>query len=177
MSSLCDYKTSLVCIQIIHVYFLPPHDCERSWWGWWLGITSGWRQLVYFIDQNSPSSYSYKPYFFIVDFCLFHLMDQRSLILNIVLRCYRRLSVGCIQIGHTDFVPPQVCVYSWWEWRLCDCTCHNQFIDCIKVDHPKLFLLIFIYIIFSSIIRRRLHIYWFINIIGGSSFCESLKLF
>ena len=53
----------------------------------------------------------------IVDLCVSYLLDHYSLILKLVLRCDCKLSVGCIQTGHTYLLPPQVCGRSWRGWR------------------------------------------------------------
>ena len=59
-------------------------------------------------------SYLYKPYL-IVDLCVSYLLDPRSLNLNLVLGCIRKLSVGRIQNGHTNLTLQQVCGRS-WRW-------------------------------------------------------------
>ena len=40
----------------------------------------------------------------IVDFCVSYLPDQSSLILELVLGCDCKLSVGCIQTVHLDII-------------------------------------------------------------------------
>ena len=41
----------------------------------------------------------------IVDLCVSYLLDQRILILKLVLRHDSKLTVGRIQTGHMDFLP------------------------------------------------------------------------
>ena len=52
--------------------------------------------------------------FLVIDFCASYLLDQLSLILKLVLRCVRKLSIGRIQTGYKYLLPPQVCV-RWWQ--------------------------------------------------------------
>ena len=65
------------------------------------------------------------------------LLDQSSLILKLVFGCARKLFVGRIQIGHTYFLPPQVCGRSWWGCQLCDFTYCHQLIYWLKVNLAK----------------------------------------
>ena len=69
--------------------------------------------------------------------------------------------VGRIKIGHTYLLSPQVFGRSWQEWWLCDLTCHNQLIDWIQVNHPKLSLLVVIFVgfIIERIWRLPRHFY------------------
>ena len=53
----------------------------------------------------------------IVDLCILHLLDQRSLILKLVLWCDWNFSVVHIQTGYTNLLPLQVCGRLWqWYW-------------------------------------------------------------
>ena len=52
-----------------------------------------------------------------VDLCVSYLLDQRSLILKLVLGCDWKLSVGHIQTGHAYFLPVQVCGRLCQGWR------------------------------------------------------------
>ena len=54
---------------------------------------------------------------FIVDLCISYLLDQSSLIIKLVLGCVQKLSLGRIQTGHMDLIPPQVCGRYWWGFR------------------------------------------------------------
>ena len=64
-------------------------------------------------------------FFFVAELCLLHLLYQRSLILRLVLKCVRKISVFYIQIRHTALLLLQVCGSPWRGCRLCDCTCHR----------------------------------------------------
>ena len=50
----------------------------------------------------------------VVELCVSYLLDQCSLILELVLGCVRTFSVGCIQTRHTEMLPAQVFVRLWW---------------------------------------------------------------
>ena len=60
----------------------------------------------------------------IVDLCIFHIMDQRSLILKLVLGCDWKLYVGRIKMGHPHLLPPQACGKSWQGWQFFVYNCH-----------------------------------------------------
>ena len=62
-------------------------------------------------------------YFHLFDLCILHLLYHRSLILKLVLGCDWKLSVGRIQNGHTNFLPPNDCGRSWRGWQLSVTTC------------------------------------------------------
>ena len=57
--------------------------------------------------------------------------------LKLVLRCVRKLSVGHIQNGHTDFLPQHVCGRLWWGLWLGVKTCLNQLIDLLDIKYPS----------------------------------------
>ena len=59
------------------------------------------------------------------------------MILKLVLRCDWKLSVGRIQTGHTNLLPPQVCGRSWRECRLGVHTCLLQLIALLDIKHPS----------------------------------------
>ena len=61
--------------------------------------------------------------------------DQRLLILKLVLRFVRKLSVGCIQTGHTSLFPPQVCGRFWWGCRLGVHNCAHKLIAFIDLKY------------------------------------------
>ena len=67
-----------------------------------------------FLDLTSTSSYPFKPCF--VDFWLVCIIFIRLEFIDPEKfpRCYYKLSVGCIQIRHTDLLPPQACAMSLW---------------------------------------------------------------
>ena len=83
------------------------------------------RPINIFMHIKSPSSLSYKPYFF---YCLpmFFLLDLRSLILKLFIGCDFKFSVGRIQIAHMDFLPSQSCGRLWRWCQFFYCTCHHQ---------------------------------------------------
>ena len=54
-----------------------------------------------------------------------NILDQRSLNLKLVFGCVRNFYVGCIQTGHMDFLPLQVCGRSQQRCRLGIFTCHE----------------------------------------------------
>ena len=74
----------------------------------------------------------------IVDFFVSYLLDQRSLIMKIVLGCDWKLSVGHIQTIHTYLIPPRACPRSWWGFWFCDCTFWNQYIDWLQGSSSSL---------------------------------------
>ena len=61
----------------------------------------------------------------IVDLCVLYLLGNRTLILKLVLGCDRKFSVGSIQTGHTDLLPPQACGRLWRGCQFFYCTCCN----------------------------------------------------
>ena len=79
-----------------------------------------------------------------------HLLDQHSLILRLSLRCYCKLSVGCIQNGHTYLLNLKARGRSYQGCPFCDCICHNQSIDWLQNKYLKVFLFILVTVCFSS---------------------------
>ena len=74
--------------------------------------------------------------------------------------CVRKLSVGRIQITHTDYIPLQVCVILWWVWQLGDQTCSHQLIAfpkykiCIKLLVQAFFFFFLVCNIFTGSSHR-----------------------
>ena len=101
-------------------------------------------------DQNILQVLHTSIFLLIFDWCILHLLDQRSLILKLIIRCDYKLSVVHTQIGHTDLLPQQACGRSWRGWQFCIFTCHYQLIDWIQGDHLKVFLLISVKFCLSS---------------------------
>ena len=126
-----------------------------------VGCTLLLTSIYFFLDIKYPSSSSPKTSF--VDFFLFifHLTDQRSLILKLVLGCDCKLSLVHIKIGHTDLLPPQACEKLWQGCQLCDFTLHHQLIVWVQVNHPKVYCLLILRVFNSGRINteRRLLIY------------------
>ena len=56
------------------------------------------------------------------------------MILKLVLRFVQNFSSGCIQTGHTNFFPTQVCGRFWWGWRLSVHTCLHEMIALINLN-------------------------------------------
>ena len=105
----CDIKFSVDHIQIRDMDFLPLPTWVKSWWGCRLGVTSCWSQLIVFIDINIIQVHCPRLPLLVFDLCILHLLDYHLLILKIFLWCDCKLSVGRIQIGHTDLLTPQFC--------------------------------------------------------------------
>ena len=59
------------------------------------------------------------------------------MILKLVLRCVRKLSVGCIQTGYTELLPLQVCKRLWQGLRLGFQTCSLQLIYLLDLKYPS----------------------------------------
>ena len=59
----CVRKLSVVCIQTIHIDFLPPQVYGRLWRGFQLGVQTCSLQLIDFHDIKYPSSSSFNTYF------------------------------------------------------------------------------------------------------------------
>ena len=106
----CDCNFSVRRIQTGHTDLIPLQVCGRSWQECRLGVYTCLLQFISLLDIKSPSRYFSRLLLFIVDLCVSCLLDQRSLILKIVLECDLKLSVGNIQTEHTVFLPHEVCV-------------------------------------------------------------------
>ena len=90
------------------------------------------RSYYYFFKYYSSSIvlWGFICHIFIVDcwtVCL-HWFNQRSFIINLVLGCVGKLSMCCIQTGHPDSLPPQVCGRLGQGCRLGVQTCLLQYI-------------------------------------------------
>ena len=70
--------------------------------------------------------------------CSSHLLDHRFLILILVLRCVRNVSVGFIKNRHTDLIPPQDCRRLWWGYQLGVHTCSYWLIVFIYLKYPEI---------------------------------------
>ena len=70
----------------------------------------------------------------------YYLSDKCSLVLKLVLMRVSKFSVSRIQTGHTDLLPPQVCVRSWQGCRLGVQNCSLQCIDLIDLKYPSRYL-------------------------------------
>ena len=92
-----------------HKDLLPLQVCGKSRRGCRFCVTACWIQSFSLLDIKYPSSSSYKPYLLVVDFSILNLLDQLSLILELILKCDWKISVGCIQTGLMESPPPQVC--------------------------------------------------------------------
>ena len=68
----------------------------------------------------------------IVDFCVSYLLDQISLILKLVLGCVRKFSVGRIQTGHNNLLPPQIFGRLCWGCRFFHFIYPHQCIDWLQ---------------------------------------------
>ena len=62
------------------------------------------------------------------------------MILKVVFGCVRKLSMGCIQTGHTYFLPPHVCGSLWQGCRLVVHTCPLQLIGFLDLKYPSNYL-------------------------------------
>ena len=94
--------------------------------------------LLYIIIIQVPHT---SLFLLIYDLCVFYLLDQRSLILILLLTSDWKCSVGYIQTGHIDFIPPQICRRLQWGVRFFTYTFHHQLIECFQGNHLKVFLL------------------------------------
>ena len=123
-----DWNFYVRHIQTGHMDFLSLQVCGRSWKGCWLSVISCWREYIYFLDIKSPLSYSHKPYF--VNCWFVYIAFTRSAFIDTETfpRSWFQISMGRIQAGNTDLLPPQVCGRSWRGCRFCSCACHNQYI-------------------------------------------------
>ena len=82
--------------------------------------------------------------------CL-HWSGQHSLILKIFPVCVRKLSVGCIQTGHTYLLPLRVCGRLWLGWWLGVQTCLLQLIHLLYLKYPSSFLFTHFFIVYLCV--------------------------
>ena len=141
-------KLVLDCVQIFSVrfiqtgntYLLPTQLCGSLWQGCQLGVHFVHTNWLIFLISYLFQGFCTILILLIFDFYLLCLLDRRSLILKISPGCVRKLSVDRIQIGFTDLLSLWVRGKTRRWCRLHDCNCHHQWIDWIKVNHPKFFL-------------------------------------
>ena len=142
----CDWKRFVWCIQTVNTDSLPPKVCGRLWQGWWLSVTYCWPQSIDFLDLKYPLRSSHYPYFF--DLWLVYIAFNGTdftdteifnlVWLKIVCGSYLKRTYG---FSSTK----KVCGRLWRGCKFYICTCNNQFIEFIKVNHPRFFIVIVVY--------------------------------
>ena len=108
-----DFKLYVICIQTGHRDLLPSNFCGMPWQGCRLGVTSCWHKYIVLIDKNLLQVLCTSLLLLIVEFCIFHLLGQRSFILKLFLGFDCKYYVSRIQNRYTYFLPSQVCGRSW----------------------------------------------------------------
>ena len=108
--------------------------------------------------------------------CLFSLIRLEFIDTKTFTQVCCKLSVGGIQIGHTDFIPPQVCGKSWRGCLLGVHTCSHQFISLfditpLQVICSSLILLIFDLYVLNSLDQRSLNLNFFFGCVNKLSLC------